>query len=49
MGVEIVDDPRIEVGDILEFADGSRMLVRGFNSDLSRDAPAIMSVEGILV
>lgn len=49
MGVEIIDDPRIEVGDILEFEDGTRMMVRSFSNDFSRDAAAAMSVEGVLV
>lgn len=45
-GVEIVDDPRIEVGDILSLPDGSRLYVTGWTRDLTRGAPAILTVSG---
>lgn len=44
--VTIVDDPRIEPGDILELPDGSRLYVTGYTRDLSRGAAAILSVDG---
>lgn len=49
MSVKLLDDPRIEVGDILQFEDGSRMLVSGFNNDFSRGADAVISVDGFLI
>lgn len=47
MSVQMVDDPRIEVGDILKFPDGVRMLVLGFSNDFSRPAQATISVQGV--
>lgn len=47
--VELVDDPRIEIGDVLEFPDGTRMFVSGFSGDLTRGSSAIMRVEGMIV
>lgn len=45
----IVDDPRIEVGDILELPDASRIYVTSFNRDLTFGAPAELEVEGFQV
>lgn len=47
--VEIVDDPRIEVGDVLGFPDGTKMFVSGFSGDLTKGSPAVMRVEGMIV
>jgi hypothetical protein len=47
--VELVDDPRIEIGDLLEFSDGTRMFVSSFSSDLTRGSSAVMQVEGMIV
>lgn len=44
--VSIVDDPRIEPGDILQLHDGTRLYVTGYSRDLSRGAPAVLEVEG---
>ncbi len=43
---ELVDDPRIEVGDILELPDGSRLYVLDYRRDLTRGAAAVLTVEG---
>jgi hypothetical protein len=48
-GVTIVDDPRIEHGDILELPDGSRLYVTGYQRDLSRGAAALLEVSGFKV
>lgn len=45
-GATIVDDARIEPGDLLELPDGSRLYVIGYRRNLSRDAPAELAVEG---
>jgi hypothetical protein len=45
-GVTIVDDPRIEPGDLLQLPDGSRLYVTGYRRMLHRDAPAVLEVEG---
>ncbi len=45
-GARIVDDPRIELGDILELPDSSRLCVTGYDRDLSRGAPAVLEVQG---
>lgn len=45
----IVDDPRIEIGDILQFEDGSRMFVTGFANDFTRGADASMDISGYLI
>lgn len=49
MEATIEDDPRIEVGDILLFEDGSRIMVKGFSNDFTRGSPADMRVQGILL
>jgi hypothetical protein len=48
-GATIVDDPRIEVGDILEFEDGARLLVQSFSNDYTRGAKATMEINGFRV
>lgn len=45
-GATIVDDPRIERGDIIEFEDGSRMFVQDFSNDYTRGSAAVMEVTG---
>lgn len=47
--VEIVDDPRIERGDILALPDQSRLYVTNFRRDASPGSPAVLSVEGFRV
>jgi hypothetical protein len=47
--VTIEDDARIEVGDILQFEDGSRMMVKGFSNEFTRGSDALMDVQGILL
>lgn len=48
-GVTIVDDPRIEPGDIVELHDGTRLYVTGYSRDLSRGAAATLDLEGFRV
>jgi hypothetical protein len=48
-GVTIVDDPRIEPGDILQLSDGSRLYVTGYTRDLTRGAAALLDVQGFKV
>lgn len=48
-GVEIIDNPLIEKGDILRLPDGSRIYVTGYSRDLSHGAPATLSVRGFRV
>lgn len=45
-GLTIVDDLRVEPGDILQLADGSRLYVTGYSRDLSRGAQAELSISG---
>lgn len=44
--LNIVDDPRIEVGDILQLGDGTRLYVTGYRRDLSHGAPALLELTG---
>lgn len=44
--VTIVDDPRIEKGDILQLQDGSRLYVTNYTRDLSMGAAALLKVDG---
>ncbi len=44
--VQIVDDTRIERGDIIELKDGSRVYVTGFARDLSHGSSAVLDVQG---
>lgn len=53
-GVTIVDDPRLEIGDIIELPDyngagGERMFVTGFSRNLSPGSPAELSLTGFPV
>jgi hypothetical protein len=45
----IIDDTRIERGDIIELPDGSRLYVLDYSRDLSYGAPAVLDVNGFLV
>lgn len=47
--VTIVDDPRVEPGDILQLPDGSRLYVTNYRRDLSHGSPALLDVEGFRV
>ncbi len=47
--VQIVDDPRIEVGDILQLPDRSKVYCTGYSRDLSFGAPAVLNVSGFAV
>jgi len=47
--VTIVDDPRIEIGDILAFTDGSQLYVEDYSRTLSRGSEAVLDVKGFLV
>lgn len=42
----IVDDPRIEVGDIVQLSDGTRLCVTGFRRDLSHASSALLDLTG---
>jgi hypothetical protein len=44
--VTIVDDPRIEPGDIVELHDGTRLYVTSYSRDLTRGAAATLDIEG---
>ncbi len=44
--VRIVDDPRIERGDILELNDGSRLYVTDYSRDLTQGAAAVLDIQG---
>lgn len=48
-GVTIVDDPRIEPGDIIELNDGSRLYVTDYSRDLTRGAAAVLDVQGFRI
>ena len=45
-GLKIVDDPRIENGDIIQLQDGTRIYVTGYRRDLSPGAPAVLEIQG---
>ena len=47
--VTLVDDPRIEYGDILQFTDGSKLYVEDFSRRLDRGSEAILDVKGFLI
>jgi len=47
--VTLVDDPRIEYGDILQFHDGSQFYVLDFNRNIERGSEATLDVSGFLV
>lgn len=44
--VTIVDDPRIERGDIISLKDGSRIYVTDYSRDLSHGSPATLDISG---
>lgn len=44
--ISIVDDPRIERGDIISLVDDSRVYVLDYSRDLSSGAPATLSITG---
>jgi hypothetical protein len=44
--LSIVDDTRIEPGDIIELADGSRVYVTGYSRDLANGSPAVLQITG---
>lgn len=44
--ISIVDDTRIERGDIIQLVDGSRVYVTDYARDLSSGAPAVLQVSG---
>jgi hypothetical protein len=44
--VTIVDDPRIERGDIAELYDGSRLYVLDYTRDLTSGSPAVLELTG---
>jgi hypothetical protein len=48
-GAEIVDDPRLEVGDIIELPDRSRLFITSYSRDLSHGSAAILNVQGFQV
>lgn len=45
----LVDDMRIEPGDILQFPDGTRFFIRDYKRDVSRDSAATVQLEGFQV
>ena len=45
----IVDDPRIEIGDILQFYDGSQLYVEDFSRSVERGSEATLEVKGFLI
>lgn len=47
--VTIVDDPRIEYGDILQFHDGTQLYVEDFSRKLERGSPAELDVSGFMI
>jgi hypothetical protein len=48
-GVTMVDDLRVQIGDILELPDASRLFVTDFQRELSHGAPATLQVSGFQV
>ena len=47
-GASIIDDPRIEPGDILQFPDGTRFCVTDYTRNLARNAPAVLDLQGFV-
>jgi len=45
-GMTIVDDPRIEPGDIIGLPDGTRLYVTGYRRNLTHGAPAVLELDG---
>lgn len=48
-GATIVDDPRLEIGDLIGLPDGSRLFITGYQRDLSRGEEAVLNVTGFRV
>lgn len=48
-GLTMVDDLRVQEGDILELPDGTRVFVTGLQRELTHGAPAVLSVSGFEV
>jgi hypothetical protein len=48
-GADVVDDPRLEPGDIVQFPDGTKLYITSYSRDLTRGAPAVLSLEGFQV
>ena len=40
----MIDDPRVELGDIIQLSDGSRVYVTGFSRDLTFGAAATLDI-----
>ncbi len=49
MTAEVVDDPRIERGDIVRLRDGLRLYVVDYARDLARGRPATLTLQGFRV
>lgn len=47
--LSIVDDPRLELGDIVALESGERILVTGYRRNLSPSAPALLELSGFPV
>jgi hypothetical protein len=45
-GADVVDDPRIEVGDIVQIGDYGRLYVSGWSLELARGSKATLSLQG---
>lgn len=43
---QIIDDPRIEPGDIIELPDTSRVFVQDYERNLTRGSPALLTLRG---
>lgn len=43
---QIIDDPRIEPGDIIELPDTSRIFVEDYERNLTRGTPALLTIRG---
>jgi hypothetical protein len=48
-GLTLIDDPRIEPGDIVQLPDGTRVYITGYSRDLTSGAPALLNVEGFQI
>jgi hypothetical protein len=48
-GVTMVDDLRVELGDILALPDGTRVYVSDYTRNLSPGAPAVLEIQGFRV
>jgi hypothetical protein len=47
--ITIVDDPRIEYGDVLQFTDGTQLYVEDFTRNVERGSEATLDVRGFLI